>query len=246
MDDWCALAGCQVKIWPDADDPGQAYAREVADMLAKLSPAPTVEIVKPPDGAAEGWDAADALAAGWTPAPAAALIVAAAPASPETAAASQPRKPATRERLLDLLGEAELWHDPERIAYATVPVDGHRENHALGSEGFKNWVAWRAYEAIGIAPAAEAIEAALRVAKGLALNRGPCHRTWRRVAEHDGLIYLDLGCPRWRAVEIAAVGGWRVVDTVSVRFLRSRGMEALPEPEAGETTRSAASPQAAA
>jgi putative DNA primase/helicase len=232
--DWSALAGRMVTIWPDADEPGQAYARQVAEMLAKLSPAPAVAIVKPPQGVAEGWDAADALAEGWLPLQAAELIAKAVSASGEGAAASRSGKPAIRELLLDLLGEAELWHDPERVAYATVSVEGHRENHELGSEGFKNWLAWRAYEAVGIAPAAEAIEAALRVAKGLALNRGPCRKTWRRVAEHDGRIYLDLGCPRWRAIEIAATG-WRVIDTVPVKFLRSRGMEALPEPEAGET-----------
>ncbi len=235
MADWSALAGRKVTIWRDADTAGEGYADDIVDVLLKLSPMPTVAIVNPPEGVAEGWDAADALAAGWSPAQAAALIGAAAPASGEGAAASRPRKPATREWLIDLIGEAELWHDPERITYATVPVDGHRENYELGSDSFKNWLAWRAYEAIGISPAAEAIEAALRVAKGLALNRGPCCRTWRRVAEgDDGRLYLDLGCPKWRAVEIAATG-WRVVDTTPVKFLRSRGMEALPEPEAGET-----------
>ena len=40
--DWSVLAGRRVAIWPDADEPGQAYARDVLDMLAKLSPAPTV------------------------------------------------------------------------------------------------------------------------------------------------------------------------------------------------------------
>jgi putative DNA primase/helicase len=232
--DWSPLAGRGVRIWPDADEPGQAYARDVLDMLATLSPAPTVAVVQPPAGVAEGWDAADALAEGWTPALAAEMIAKAVPASGEGAAASRSSKSATRELLLDLLGEAELWHDPERIAYATVAVDGHRENHELGSDGFKNWSAWRAYEAIGIAPAAEAIEAALRVARGLALNRGRCCKTWRRVAEHEGRIYLDLGCPRWRAVEIDSTG-WRIVEAAPIKFLRSRGMEPLPEPEAGET-----------
>jgi putative DNA primase/helicase len=232
--DWSALAGRNVRIWPDADEPGQAYACQLAEMLAKLSPAMAVAIVKPPQGVAEGWDAADVLAEGRLPSQAAGLVAAAIPASGEEAAASRLSKPATRGLLLDLMGEAELWHDPERVAYATVDIDGHSENHELGSEGFENWLAWRAYEAIGISPAAEAIEAALRVAKGLALNRGPCCKTWRRVAEYDGRLYIDLGCARWRAAEIAAVGGWRIVDTVPVKFLRSRGMEPLPEPEAGE------------
>ena len=109
----------------------------------------------------------------------------------------------------------------------------HLENHQIGSDSFKNWLAWRAYEANGTVPNAEMIEAMLQVAKALALNRGPCCRTWRRIAQHDGLIFLDLGCQRWRAVEISA-SGWRMIDAPPVKFLRSRGMLALPEPQAGE------------
>ncbi|HVB15929.1 MAG TPA: hypothetical protein VNF04_05305, partial [Stellaceae bacterium] len=228
------LAGRRVAIWPDADDPGQAYARAVLDMLGKLSPAPAVAIVKPPEGVAEGWDAADALAAGWTGEQAAALVAAAEPASGGEAPEARTPKPKTRERLIELIGEAELWHDAERVAYATVPVDGHRENFELGSAEFKDWLADRAHDATGAVPANEMIEAVLRVARSRA-RRGPGHRTWRRVAESDDgrVIYIDLGCARWRAVEIAAMG-WKIVDTVPVKFLRSRGMEALPEPEAGE------------
>jgi len=229
--DWSALAKRKVTIWPDADESGQAYARNVCDMLAKLSPAPAVAIVKPPEGVPEGWDAADAVAQRWTPAQTAELIANAVAVNTERAAAAAP-KANPRDRVLDLLSDVELWHDPERIAFATVPVDSHRENHEIGSNGFKDWLASRAYDARGSVPATEAIEAALRVARTQAL-RGSCYRTWRRFAEHNGRIYLDLGCPKWRAVEIAATG-WRVVDAVPVKFLRSRGMLALPEPEAGE------------
>jgi putative DNA primase/helicase len=233
--DWSALAGRQVVIWPDADEPGQEYARAVLDMLARLSPMPAVAIVKPPEDVAEGWDAADALAEGWTPDQAASLVAAAtlADAGDIDAPASRRRK-AGRDGLLDLLGDAELWHDPERIAYATVPVDGHRENHEVLSRGFRGWLAWRAYEAAGASPSGQVIDDACRIAEALALNRGPCLATWRRVAEYDGRIYLDIGCSKWRAVEIAATG-WRMVDVAPVKFLRSRGAEALPEPEAGET-----------
>ena len=230
--DWSMLAGRKVTIWPDADEPGQAYARQVAEILAKLSPLPSIAIAKPAGSIPRGWDAADALAMGWTPAQAVALIAKAVPASNDDAEADA-RKPKTRDFLMSLLGEVELWHDPERIAYATLFMGDHLENHQVGSDGFKNWLVWRAYEANGTVPAAEMIEAMLRVAKALALNRGPCCKTWRRIAQHDGLIFLDLGCQRWRAVEISA-SGWRMVDAPPVKFLRSRGMLALPEPQAGE------------
>jgi hypothetical protein len=94
--DWSPLAGRSVVIWPDADEPGAAYAQTVAD-LALAAGAKSVEIVTPPAGAAKGWDAADALAEGWTQERAAALIADAAPYAPEKAEATQePPRPLRR------------------------------------------------------------------------------------------------------------------------------------------------------
>jgi len=230
--DWSALAGRKVVIWPDADEPGQAYTRAVVEMLLALSSPPaSVAVTAPPEGVNAGWDAADALAEGWTSARAAELVAAAPPATPARTGTSNKRS--ARDGLLALLEDAELWHDRERIAYATVTVDGHPENHEITGRNFRGWLVWRAYETAGMSPSSQTLDDACRIAEALALHRGTCHRTWRRVGEHQGVIYLDLGCRQWRAVEVSA-SGWRIVDAVPVKFLRSRGMEALPEPEAGE------------
>jgi hypothetical protein len=79
--DWSPLAGRSVVIWPDADEPGAAYAQTVAD-LALSAGAKSVAIVAPPAGASEGWDAWDAVAEGWTQERAAALIAGATPYAP--------------------------------------------------------------------------------------------------------------------------------------------------------------------
>ena len=50
-----------------------------------------------------------------------------------------------------------------------------------------------------------------------------------RVGGHDGKIYLDLADQDWRVVEIDA-DGWRVVEDSPVRFIRRKGMRALPVP----------------
>jgi hypothetical protein len=64
---WVPLAGRRVLIWPDNDEPGAKYAREVAVMLAELDC--DLSIIDAAGFAAqpnarepEGWDAADALA----------------------------------------------------------------------------------------------------------------------------------------------------------------------------------------
>lgn len=55
--DWSPLAGKQVVIWPDNDDPGQRHAKQVREILEKLIPPPTeisiidiTELDLPPKG----------------------------------------------------------------------------------------------------------------------------------------------------------------------------------------------------
>jgi putative DNA primase/helicase len=60
--DWQALAGRDVTLWPDADEPGRACMAKVAAKL--LTIAASVAIVAPPGSAPEGWDLADAT--DWT------------------------------------------------------------------------------------------------------------------------------------------------------------------------------------
>jgi putative DNA primase/helicase len=69
--DWSALAGRFVRIWPDADEPGEKYARDVAKRLEEIGCKVTIVDVmtlaaKDPASVArqvpKGWDAADAVA----------------------------------------------------------------------------------------------------------------------------------------------------------------------------------------
>ncbi|GIX10346.1 hypothetical protein [Elioraea sp.] len=63
--DWSPLAGRQVAIWPDADEPGIEAARWIADELRRVG-ARKVGTVNPPAGVPPGWDLADAEREGWT------------------------------------------------------------------------------------------------------------------------------------------------------------------------------------
>ena len=60
--DWMPLAGKIVVILPDHDEPGRKYAKAVAAILAKLSPAPVVKIVELP-GLTDGDDLVEWIAA---------------------------------------------------------------------------------------------------------------------------------------------------------------------------------------
>lgn len=61
--DWSPLAGKDVVILPDNDEPGQGYAETVAAILARLEPSARVKIVTIP-GLPEGGDVADLVRQG--------------------------------------------------------------------------------------------------------------------------------------------------------------------------------------
>ncbi len=62
--DWSPLAGKSVLIWPDRDKPGWDYAAQAAQAILGAG-ASSCHILYPPEDAAEGWDAADALDEGF-------------------------------------------------------------------------------------------------------------------------------------------------------------------------------------
>jgi putative DNA primase/helicase len=60
--DWAPLQGRTVLLWPDADEPGRVAAAAIAAHLHSI--AGSVRVVSP-NGAAQGWDVADAIGEGW-------------------------------------------------------------------------------------------------------------------------------------------------------------------------------------
>lgn len=61
--DWSPLAGRNLAIWPDNDEPGLAYASEAATLALKAGAA-SARIVALPDGLPDGWDLADPVPEG--------------------------------------------------------------------------------------------------------------------------------------------------------------------------------------
>lgn len=62
--DWSPLAGKNITIWPDADDPGMKAALVLIEVLEAIGC--TVKVVEPPADVAKGWDLANAELEGWT------------------------------------------------------------------------------------------------------------------------------------------------------------------------------------
>jgi hypothetical protein len=233
--DWSPLRGREVIIWPDADEPGQAYAKAVAK-LAYEAAAASVALLAPPAGALQGWDAADAEAEGWTQTRTAEFIAGAKAAEQEDATGkARPRKEKRRpqrDSLMGLCDKITLWHGADGEAFATVPINSHSENWPIRSQSFKRWLSARAYEELGLAPGGQAIEDTLRVLEARAVSEGREQEPWRRVGYRAGKIYIDLADPDWRAIEVRP-NGWDLVSGDGLPFLRSPRMRPLCEPEAG-------------
>lgn len=233
---WQPLSGRDVVIWPDADEPGAKYAETVTKLL-RIAGVKSITQITPPDGVGTGWDAADAEAEGWTQGEAKGLLDVAKTATnggkrAENTSEGTGRGPRQRDALIAAADTAELWHSPEKVAFATVPINGHLEHHRLEGVGFKRWIAGRFYEATGNAPAGQMLSDALRVLEVRAIETGPCHVPAYRTAWHEGCSWLDLCDKTWRAVRIDSKG-WDIVDRPVVKFIRTETMAALPAPEAG-------------
>jgi hypothetical protein len=137
--------------------------------------------------------------------------------------------------------DVELFHTPGRQdaeAYASIKIDGHRETWAIRSSGFRYWLIGEFRRRFQDVASSSDISDALNAIAAEAIHGGAEHRVAVRLAEHNDAIWFDLCDEQWRAVKITAKS-WSIVagDAVDVRFIRRRGMEALPEPVSGGSVR---------
>ena len=134
---------------------------------------------------------------------------------------------------------ARLFHASDGAGFADLIIDGHRETWPLRGKRFQAWLRQQYYERTWDAPSPAALNAALNALEAQAQFDGPQRKVSLRLAEQDGLIYLDLADEFWRCVEIGA-NGWRIAEDPPVRFRRSAGMQPLPLPVQGGSIESLA------
>jgi energy-coupling factor transporter ATP-binding protein EcfA2 len=136
------------------------------------------------------------------------------------------------ERLIKLaLDEAELFHNADMKAYATIRNDGHRETYPLRSRGFRTWLSGRLWKENREGCGGQIVQDALGTIEAHAIHDGSCHPIHVRLALQKDRIYLDLGSDRFDVVEITSTG-WRTLEDQNVvKFRRPSGMSTLPYPK---------------
>jgi 5S rRNA maturation endonuclease (ribonuclease M5) len=243
--DLSPLKGCNVIIWPDHDEPGAKFARQVTDTLYKdfETSAKTVPITadilysidneKSQDAKGtplpidKGWDAADAIARGWGTAQIDRLLSYAAPL--EAANANVKPTAPQKETATPAPSNIEVWKTPEGEPYATWCWEGHFEHWPIASATFKKFLSFQHYQAKEKMLSQSALDDQRRTFEGQALFGGDIHPVFNRIGTLGRTLYLDLGCADWKAVAINSEG-WQVIDHPPARFTRARSMQPLPMP----------------
>src|SRR5262249_23229040 len=131
--------------------------------------------------------------------------------------------------LLNIATAAGLFHVSDGTGFADLIMDGHRETWPLRSKRFQAWLRQQYYERTWDAPSPAALNAALNALEAQAQFDGLQRKVSVRLAEQDGLIYLDLADEFWRCVEISA-SGWRIAENPPDSFLRTAAMQPPPAP----------------
>ena len=124
---------------------------------------------------------------------------------------------------------AELFHDQDKVGYATFQQRDHRETWSLNSKGFSEWMGGRAFGDLEMTPGDSTISTALNTLNGLAKYGGVQYDVHMRCAKHGDGYIIDLCDERWQAVYVDATG-WKVMESPPVKFIRPDNATALPVP----------------
>jgi Domain of unknown function (DUF3854) len=140
------------------------------------------------------------------------------------------------ERLLEIGRTATYFQTPDRIAYADITIAGDRHTYAVRSRAFRMWLAGMYFNVEGKGIGSQTMQDTLSTLEAIALygQDSPTREVHLRIAQHQEKIYLDLGTPDWKAIEVDSLG-WRVINEPPIRFWRPDSLQALPYPAANGT-----------
>ena len=137
-------------------------------------------------------------------------------------------KPTKYDKLMKLCSKLEIWNCKGRT-YATVFIDGIRQNLKLDSTAFRNYCN-RVFDSVHhTTPGKDTIASVIDTLTARCQSEV---ETYKRVARVENTIWIDICNDRWEAIEIDS-DGWRIVQNPPVKFLRTPNSGALPNPKNG-------------
>ena len=133
-------------------------------------------------------------------------------------------------RLVDMACELyELGITGEGQAFGTLRERPHLAMLLRNAgTGLRADLAARYFDRMGGVASSQALINAQMVLEGRAANLTP-QRLYLRVAEHHGVVYIDMGDTKGRVIRIAD-GQWSVIDSAPITFMRTKLTKAMAEP----------------
>ncbi len=138
-----------------------------------------------------------------------------------------------------------LFHDSDDEVFISFKVEEidtgsgevtgqHYETWNLRSKGFKKWASYLFFSTYETVPGDTAISEAIDTLSGIGQFEGEEIETCLRYGFHDQKVYIDLGCDRWKIVEIST-DGYQIIDSQNapVKFVRPNILRPLPLPKKG-------------
>ena len=222
--------GRLIAIFCDRDEPGEKHGSSIARSIYNV--AAKVRLIFMPANLPDAKDVTELVEKyRWTAAQFIEMIDNTPDYKPEETGSQISDQKAPRDLLMKLCGDIKLFHDEYRNGYAIVPVGNHQETLSLSSKFFSLWLTGRFYSQYKNVPPKQKLSDTIAALEGQAQFNAPQKPVAVRLAEHEGKLYLDMGDPDWRVVEID-VSGWRITNS-PVIFKRPGGLAALPEPVHG-------------
>ncbi|WP_373542033.1 DUF3854 domain-containing protein [Chamaesiphon sp.] len=138
------------------------------------------------------------------------------------------------ERLLEIGRTATYFQTPDRVAYADIAIAGNRHTYAVRSRAFRMWLSGEYFNVEGKGIGSQTMQDTLSTLEAIALygQDSATREVHLRIAQERETIYLDLGTPDWKAIEIDPTG-WPTIDDPPVRFWRPDSLRPLPYPVVG-------------
>lgn len=242
--DWKPLANRKIIIWPDNDNAGLHYAKNVILELTKLGcTVQKIDIEKL--NLCQKGDVVDWLKMypNATKEDIAALptidtvdiainIEQKEQQDNDTAEENKSNKKNQASVIVEFVIEhVELFHDKNSDVYAKDLSTG--ETRRLDGRQFKDWLVANFYELTKKSPCDQSLREALSTLSGLARHKGMCQDVYVRVAKHNNDYYLDLAEAGLNRVIRISPGNWEITNKAPVHFLRPETLRPLPEPIKG-------------
>lgn len=122
-----------------------------------------------------------------------------------------------------------FFHDASGDCYATFKTGDHEETWPLRSDGFVDWLSYKAYQETGSAPGDSVKAAAIATLRGKAKYEGDKLEVYMRCAPYKNGYLIDLCNESWQVVHVTSKG-WEVLDNSPLKFIRSSTAKPLPMP----------------